>query len=133
MPRIHDSGISAIITPKSPKSFRIAVETLAYYFRREFSYDFCQYCAEEGSDESEHRAYLWTTARAAPYNQHAIIGACCFRKRHYDEPLPPGVPADCYALQWIWFHPYERRQGHLTRALPYFQSSLRPTYCRRSL
>jgi hypothetical protein len=25
-----------------------------------------------------------------------------------------------WALQWIWFHPYERRKGHLRNAWPYF-------------
>jgi hypothetical protein len=40
--------------------------------------------------------------------------------------LPPGIPQDCYALQWIWFHPYERGQGHLSRALPYFLARFGP-------
>src|SRR5262249_29041872 len=53
---------------------------------------------------------------------YPVIGACCFRYRHDVEPLPPGIPPDYYALQWIWFHPYERNRGHLSRALPYFQA-----------
>jgi hypothetical protein len=119
-------GIGGILDPRSPKWLRRAIEVLARYFRREFSYDFCQYSALEYTDKDEHRAYFWLSRSHPDWASgkgeiYPLVGACCFRRRHYqNDPLPPGIPADCYALQWIWFHPYERHQGHLTGALPYF-------------
>jgi hypothetical protein len=118
-------GIGAIITPRSTKISRKAVEHIARYFRREFDYDFTQYCAEEYTHPEEHRAYLWIDHRNCEYTRQGtpvdpVIGACCFRLREYEGKRPPGVPAKCYALQWIWFHPFERNHGHLSKALPYF-------------
>jgi len=117
-------SIDLFVTQQSAQPLRRAVEQLARYFRREFHYDFCQYSADD--DDPDHRAYLWIDRYEPQYRCHTcfypVIGACCFRHRRYDEhPLPPGIPPDHYALQWIWFHPYQRNQGHLTKALPYFQ------------
>src|SRR5262249_3080220 len=110
--------IDLIVTIKSWQPLRRAVEQLARYFRREFSYDFCQYNAQEC--DPLHRAYLWCSHCDTQYRSgtsfYPVIGACCFRYRHDVEPLPPGIPPDYYALQWIWFHPYERNRGHLSRA-----------------
>jgi hypothetical protein len=118
-------GIGAIITPRSSKTSRKAVEHIACYFRREFEYDFIQYYSEEYTHPDEHRAYLWINHRRCEYSRQGlpvdpVIGACCFRLREYEGERPPTIPPRCYALQWIWFHPYERHQGHLTKALPYF-------------
>ena len=27
-----------------------------------------------------------------------------------------------WGLAWVWFHPYERRRRHLSRAWPYFRA-----------
>jgi hypothetical protein len=40
------------------------------------------------------------------------VGAACFRWRKWRD-VPEGL-----ALQWIWFHPYERGQGYLAKAWP---------------
>lgn len=107
-------GLGAVVTPYSPRRFREAVEQIAYFFRREFGYDQVQYCSQEIDDDG-HRAYLWVKPGTLEHGKVKVIGACCFRWRKW-EGAPPG-----YRLQWIWFHPHERRNGHLTKAWPYFQ------------
>jgi hypothetical protein len=97
------------------------VERLGIYMKREECYDTPVYDAEE---EALHRAgdvaYLWTSYQHAGWGKDQpllpAIGACCFRWRKWAD-APPG-----WALAWVWFHPYERRRGHLTRAWPYFRA-----------
>jgi hypothetical protein len=111
-------GLGAEVTARSPKMLRQAVEQMAYYFRREFGYDFVQYSSEEEDDG--HRAYLWVLPGTLENGKVKAVGACCFRWRGWD-----GAPAS-YGLQWIWLHPHERRKGRLTEAWPYFQISFCP-------
>lgn len=106
-------GLGSVVTARSPKLFRQAVEQMAYYFRREFGYDFVQYSSEEKDDG--HRAYLWVLPETLENGKVKAVGACCFRWREWED-----APAS-YALQWIWLHPHERRKGRLTQAWPYFQ------------
>ena len=102
------SGVSAVVTHASPLALREAVERIAYYFLRELeSTVSVPYCSLEKDDQ--HRAYVWTDG------EPVVIGACCFRWRRDVDPAG-------YALQWIWFHPYERRKGRLGKAWPYFES-----------
>lgn len=104
-----------IVTTKSGKRIRKAVEQLALYFKREFGYDFVQYSAKETLHQD--RAFLWSDS--TPHNgrmQEVVYGACCFRWRKYKNH-PHG-----WAMAWCWFHPYERRKGHLSDAWPYFQA-----------
>lgn len=114
---------STDLTPvlyNSPLRYKKAVETIARYFMREFQYDCLQYCHLERCPNTV--AYLWNelvTTNYAPYNHVGrVFGACCFRYR--DEKW--GIKENPYwALQWIWIHPFERRKGHLTKALPFFK------------
>ncbi len=101
-----------LITGDSPKTAREATETLAYYFRREFGYDFVQYSAQEDADPRD-RVFLWTVNR---YSYHAGIGAACFRWREYDNAAPR------LSLAWVWIHPYLRRHGILTGHWDYFRA-----------
>lgn len=94
---------------KSKKIYRVAVWKIAQLFRREFEYDFTQYGSEGAEDDELSRAYLWWS------QDNEAIGACCFRWREYSDHAPG------WGLQWIWFHPYERRKGHLSRSWPYFK------------
>jgi hypothetical protein len=99
-----------LITSHSPLRARKAVRCCAIYFRREFRFDFVQY---EGADETPDptaRAYLWAD------DGHVAYGACCFRWR------VPSQGEPWWALQWIWFHPYERERGHLKRTWPLFEA-----------
>jgi hypothetical protein len=113
------SGVSAVVTPASPKILRESVECIAYYFERELECTVgVPYCSLEKADD-QHRAYLWTDGGSLP-GEAIVIGACCFRWRQWTD-APAGFDLAGYALQWIWFHPYERRKGHLERAWPYFE------------
>jgi hypothetical protein len=103
------------VTTRSPLNLRHAVWQLASYFRREFRYDVVQYGFEGRETDKSARAYLWDLVDAGDV-VHRAIGACCFRWREYSD-APPG-----WALQWIWLHPFERGQGHLTQAWPYFRA-----------
>jgi hypothetical protein len=96
------------VTAKSPKTYRKAVYRIAQFFRREFKYDFVQYGYEGEETDPNHVAFLWIEPEAQHFSKEfkvPCIGACCFRLR------PSG-----YALQWIWLHPYLRRQGLLSNS-----------------
>ncbi|MGO8899854.1 MAG: hypothetical protein ACLQU5_16110 [Isosphaeraceae bacterium] len=100
-----------VILPSSLKSARKAAEALAYYFRREFRYDFPQYHHLERTPKKDRVLLL-----SHKYTVHkAALGAICFRWRDY-ENVPAGL-----ALAWAWFHPYLRRQGVLTAYWPVFR------------
>ncbi|MCC3407861.1 MAG: hypothetical protein JGK17_20160 [Microcoleus sp. PH2017_10_PVI_O_A] len=100
------------VTTKSPKTYRKAVYLIAQFFRREFGYDFTQYGYEGEETDPNSVAFLWIHPEAEGYSKEfkvPCIGACCFRLR------PSG-----YGLQWIWLHPYLRRQGLLSDTWPEF-------------
>ena len=117
-------GLSAVVTATSRPVLRRAVECIAYYFRREFSYDFVQYCSLEMEDDG-HRAYLWTDPQTLKNDKETVIGACCFRWRRWKD-VPADFPAESYCLQWLWLHPYQRRKGVLSKAWPYFLARFDP-------
>jgi hypothetical protein len=100
------------VRPQSPLRFRKAVETIAQYFRREFSYDFTQYDATERTDPRD-QVFLWVNPCDDPAGVRAL-GAACFRWRRWQDGSA-GL-----ALSWLWLHPYCRRQGLLSAAWPYF-------------
>jgi hypothetical protein len=118
-------GLNSVVTPASSPVLRRAVECIAYYFRREFGYDFLQYCSLEMDDDG-HRAYIW--ADPCTLNEQdkiTVFGACCFRWRTWKD-APSDFPSKSYALQWIWLHPYQRRKGILDKAWPYFLARFDP-------
>lgn len=89
------------------RALRRAVERCAIYFRREFRYDFVQYSADELGHPKD-RAFLWEA-------RSVVVGACSFRWVEWED-------ADAsYTMDWVWFHPYERRQGNLSSAWLYFR------------
>jgi hypothetical protein len=71
-----------IVMPESPRALRNATETLVYYFRREFCYDFVQYEADEHKhakeDVSRGRSFLFTPESGGSAHT-PIAGAACFR------------------------------------------------------
>ena len=91
------------VSSRSPMAHKRAVEAFAYYFRREFQYGFVQYDASEYTSNQDTLAFLWTVEHDVHID--ISVGACCFRWR--DE-------SNQWALQWIWLHPYCRRQGRLS-------------------
>lgn len=110
----ESSGLAAVVTNGSKEPLRIAVFHCDTYLVRE--QDFArQY--DWMDEDAEHLAYLWAEPTATDDDDCiAVFGACCFRNRQRE--YVKGPP---YAMQWIWFHPYARRKGHLTSAWPYFR------------
>lgn len=107
---VIDQGIQ-VVTLESPLAYRRAVYKMASFFRREFGYDFVQYGHEGEEDDPKARAFLWFD-----FDSDFVIGSCCFRWREWiDHPAS-------WALQWIWFHPYCRGHGLLTKAWPVFKN-----------
>jgi hypothetical protein len=104
-----------MVTDESPMVVRKAVARLALYFKREFSYDFIQYDARENDPLA--RAFLFTTRDYDREHYYSLaVGACCFRWREWDDAPP------AWALQWVWLHPFMRRQGVLSRAWSFFEA-----------
>src|SRR5258708_37197396 len=79
----------------SPLAHLRAGERFAYYFKREFGYDFPQF---EVGDQDDFRAWLFASDQPSP--DWRAVGAACFRQRQYD-----GDEKSFGALQWVWLHP----------------------------
>lgn len=124
-------GLSPLkIDPTSPLVLRLAVETLARYFKKEMRSDWLQFDATE----------MQSSLGYVPYEAHLFheIARECIVE---DEPLPQRVFGACYfrwrewtdsepswSLDWIWIHPYFRRCGHLQQAWPAFQKRYRTAF-----
>ena len=112
---LHEVSLS------EPLKYRKAVEKLAYYFRREFGYDFPPYHASSTTDVVFMwigEDYDWNGRRSVGY------GACAFDYEPCSESTANFKACNedgHWFLMWAWFHPYERRKGHLSRAWSYFQ------------
>lgn len=92
----------------SGKRNRSTLERLAKYFQREFRYDFIQYISSE--PRSDDIGFLWSVEIMDKRVVDAAVGGCVFRSREAG-----------WALAWVWFHPFVRRQGLLSDAWPYFR------------
>ena len=75
-----------------------------------------QYCASEVKNEPKTVAFLWTDEMTLKEDRIVVFGACFFRWRQY-----PDI-GDRYTMQFIWLHPYKRREGHLEKAWPFFET-----------
>lgn len=107
-----------MITGRSPKRYKVAVETLAWCFKREFGYDCPGYTADEITSDDAVRSFLWTEEDRRGYR---VIGACTFRVRDY-----PNLPKAYWTLCWIWIHPFRRGRGLLNMAWPFFTEMFQP-------
>lgn len=106
----------SLVTTATPLVWRRGVWRIAQYFQREFEYDFVQYGHGGREDDKDAIAYLWHHGEMyGPQWSDTCYGACCFRWRDWKD-MPAG-----WALQWIWFHPFERRKGHLKAVWPFFR------------
>lgn len=94
------------ITPRTPIRARMATEVIAYYFKREFGYDFVGYKADEDQDKKD-RIFLLLEGdyRDEEYN---AVGAIVFRWRKYSDAPEQRV------LDWTWIHPFLRGTGIFT-------------------
>jgi hypothetical protein len=87
-----------LVTSASPGWKHREMYIRAQAFRREFRYDFVQWQSTGGDNDPMVRGLLFGN------EDGAIVGACAFRRRN-----------DLWGLQWVWFSPRHRRQGHLAR------------------
>ena len=119
-----DKEVLYEVSPSDPIRYRKAVEKIAYFFRREFGYDFPPYHTTHPlSYAYGYRSdivFMWV---GKDYdwsgNKKAVAyGACGF------------VPEDGHGwcLEWVWLHPYERRRRHLSNAWPYFRERFGPFF-----
>jgi hypothetical protein len=101
-----------IVDKKQPISIHKAVEQLAYYFSREFNYDFIQYTAYQDRYNTRSNAYIWIDA---DWDDTFAIGAANFRF------LGDVGQINKWSLDWVWFHPYYRNKGLLTQSWKHFE------------
>lgn len=117
-----------MVTAESPSSYKDAVETLGACWLQELKYDirpFTKWEYRKRDSDGRHfsfrhtpttddaaRSFLWQNGKPGNFQ---VFGACTFRLR-----------ADSFGhfwgLQWIWFHPAQRRKGHFTMAWPFLRS-----------
>lgn len=120
---LSDYPSPLLVSPSSPILHREFVETFAIHLRREFHYDSVPFKATEttfSSDYAPYEAYLFhELARDLieidqPTRQRCI-GACEFRRMDSSDATTG------WSLQWVWFHPYFRRRGHLSSVWSQFK------------
>jgi hypothetical protein len=109
------------ITAKSPIKHRRTLEQFARYFKREMHYDFVQYLASEDQCHPDHIPYCgWlftgTLRRLVDdiLDSQRAIGGCCFRLRKLSNEHK-------WYLDWIWFHPFWRSRGQLSKHWRFFR------------
>jgi hypothetical protein len=113
-----DQIVFGVVAPRAHRSLHHAVEWMATYFQHERGYSFPQYDTRSGMEslDANLRAYVWADTHGVDTrNRIPVFGAICFRLRQ------PSGRKPYYGAQWAWLHPYQRRNGHLTRAWPYFE------------
>lgn len=105
------------VNDTSPIGHRRVVEQIARYFQKEMKYDFVQYAASRpsGGDYEPYLpavAFLFMDTDLLHYTKSGkstlkAAGACCFRKRQREAGKD-------WELDWVWIHPFMRRQGVLS-------------------
>jgi hypothetical protein len=95
------------ITPSAPLRARDATEVIAYYFRREFGYDFPGYGADETQDNRD-RIFLLVEGEEYWNEERYAVGAIVFRWRKYSNA------PERLVLAWTWIHPFLRQTGIFT-------------------
>jgi hypothetical protein len=111
------------VVPSSSKTLRTSVERFARYFLREMHFGSIQFEAAETPDTLgfiPYKAFLFA-------NQGRYIGAGCFRHREDQSHLRP------WLLDWLWLHPFCRRQGNVTRAWPKLHNAMGEFRCAKPL
>ena len=112
-------GNAFFISPNQPTSVHKAVEQLAYYFKREFEFDFVQYTVYEDKNNPKCDAYLWVDNT---WEGPVAIGATVFRF-HGDVGAQKK-----WSMEWVWFHPYYRNKGLLSGAWKNFKKKYGKDY-----
>ncbi len=113
-----DGAPFLVIGPCSPLPWRKAVEEMAVFFQRELEYDHPPYGATEidyNRKLAKDRVLVFARDAVTPKGDDIFFffGAVGVRWREWDD-MPAG-----WSIAWAWFHPYQRRKGHLTKAWKY--------------
>jgi hypothetical protein len=95
-------------------SHKIALGSMASYFKKEFHYDYLQYCEEEHDPDCigvlfVERAY--DKVENIDHHPHRVVGGACFRKR-----------TEIFVLDWVWLHPFARNRKILKNNWANFKS-----------
>jgi hypothetical protein len=105
------------VMPSSDDVLQSALEVLAEYFKKEFRYDYLQYCKH---DENSDCTGFLLTERALDlvediyHHPYRIVGGGCFRSRDSNSS---------YFLDWVWLHPFARNRGRLKKVWPQFKEN----------
>jgi hypothetical protein len=116
------------ILATSPLQQRRWVELLARYFKNEMGFDFLQFEAAERESDSWYVPYVAWLFHEIAYDKieedkdtpKRAYGACCFRWREWENHSP------CWALDWLWLHPYFRGRGYLKKHWTILKQEHRP-------
>lgn len=92
------------LTDKSAITYKKALESIAWYFKREFGYDFVQYTAGVSIDRDVPILFL-----NSDYIRYECIGGL---------HLVWHQEINSYILHWVWLHPFIRRSGLLSALWP---------------
>ena len=115
-----------VVGTGSPLSWRNAVDEMALYFKHEMKYESFGYNADERDPLLMDDRMLVFTDTYPEVNQPTkeppsgytnrlfFTGVIAMRARKERWNSGPN-----WALDWVWFHPFERRRGHLSRAWPF--------------
>jgi len=116
-----------VVGPRSPMSWRKAVEEMALYFKREMKYESIGYSTYEWRELLlvDDRMLVFTDTyveEKQPTKESRtdftirllFTGVIAMRARKQRWNSRPN-----WTLDWVWFHPFARRRGHLTRAWPF--------------
>lgn len=111
-----------------PHRCRPLLERMGYFIKREEHYDFPLYSADKLEEEGFGHLF------GNPYGGGAsrAVGGGAFNFEKWSDADPS------YCLEWVWIHPYFRRQGILAAAWENWRSkygefAIRPPYSRAML
>jgi hypothetical protein len=108
-----------IVDKKSDIDLHREVFKIAKYFSEDLNYNTIPPYPPLGVRDKDHTALLFTTEATdlgkAESMSYRIFGSCLFRRQHFTEA------EDCWVLEWIWFHPFFRRKGNLTKYWAYLE------------
>ena len=103
------------VEDSSEDELRKALELMASYFKKEFKYDYLQYCATDINENCIGFLFVEKAMDLVEHEHHhpyRVIGGGCFRMKHTNK----------YILDWIWFHPFARNRGLLKKYWPEFKN-----------
>jgi hypothetical protein len=108
-----------IVDKKSDIDLHREVFKIAKYFSEDLNYNTIPPYPPLGIKNTEDIALLFTAEaidldKTEPMS-YRIFGSCLFSRQHFTNDK------DCWALEWIWFHPFYRKKGNLQKYWAYLE------------